>query len=48
MTETTVDDNLGRVRRGRDARAAHRRRRVRTWLPELERNIPWVDLLSPE
>lgn len=48
MTETTVDDDLGRVRRGRDARAAHRRRRVRIWLPELERSIPWVDLLSPE
>ena len=48
MTDTTVDDDLGRVRRGREARAAHRRRKVRTWLPELERKIPWVDLLGPE
>ena len=48
MTDTAVNDDLGRVRQGRDARAAKRRTRVRTWLPELERKIPWVDLLSDE
>ena len=48
MTDTAVNDDLGRVREGRDARAAKRRTRVRTWLPELERKIPWVDLLSEE
>ena len=48
MTDTAVNDDLGRVRQGRDARAAKRRTRVRTWLPELERKIPWVDLLSEE
>ena len=34
------------VRRGRDARVAKRRTRVQRWLPELERRIPWVDLLD--
>jgi len=48
MTDTAVNDDLGRVRQGRDARAAKRRTRVRTWLPELERKIPWIDLLSEE
>jgi len=48
MTDTAVNDDLGRVRQGRDARAAKRRTPVRTWLPELERKIPWVDLLSDE
>ena len=48
MTDTAVNDDLGRVRQGRDARATKRRTRVRTWLPELERKIPWVDLLSEE
>jgi len=48
MTDTAVNDDLGRVRQGRDARAAKRQTRVRTWLPELERKIPWVDLLSEE
>ena len=48
MTDTAVNDDLGRVRQGRDARAAKRRTRARTWLPELERKIPWVDLLSDE
>ena len=48
MTDTAVNDDLGRVRRGRDARVAKRRTRARTWLPELERKIPWVDLLSEE
>ena len=46
MTDTRVDQPPGRIRRGRDARAAQRRTRVRTWLPELERKIPWVDLLT--
>ena len=36
------------VRRGRDARVAKRRTRVQRWLPELERRIPWVDLLDDE
>ena len=48
MTETRVDQASGRVRRGRNARAAQRRTRVRTWLPELERKIPWVDLLTED
>ena len=48
MTDTAVNDDPGPIRRGRDARAAKRRNRVRTWLPELERKIPWVDLLSEE
>ena len=48
MTDTRVDQASGRVRRGRDARAAQRRTRVRTWLPELERKIPWVDLLTED
>ena len=48
MTDTAVNDDTGPIRRGRDARAAKRRNRVRTWLPELERKIPWVDLLSEE
>ena len=46
MTDTSVEPELGRVRRGRDARAAKRRTRTRSWLPELERRIPWVNLLS--
>ena len=46
MTDTAVEPELGRVRQGRDARAARRRTRTRSWLPELERRIPWVDLLS--
>jgi len=48
MTDTSVEPELGRVRRGRDARAARRRTRTRFWLPELERRIPWVDLLSDD
>ena len=48
MTDTRVDQPPGRIRRGRDARAAQRRTRVRTWLPELERKIPWVDLLTED
>ena len=48
MTDTAVNDDPGPIRRGRDARAAKRRNRVRTWLPELERKIPWVDLLTEE
>ena len=48
MTDTSVEPGLGRVRRGRDARAARRRTRTRFWLPELERRIPWVDLLSDD
>ena len=48
MTDTAVNDDTGPIRRGRDARAAKRRNRARTWLPELERKIPWVDLLSEE
>ena len=48
MTDTSVEPALGRVRRGRDARAAKRRTRTRSWLPELERRIPWVDLLSDD
>ena len=48
MTDTrTVRPQPG-VRRGRDARAAKRRTRVQRWLPELERRIPWVDLLDDE
>ena len=34
--------------RARGVRAGARRTRVQTWLPELERNIPWVDLLTAE
>ena len=48
MTDTRVDQPPGRIRRGRDARAAQRRTRVRTWLPEMERKIPWVDLLTED
>jgi trimethylamine--corrinoid protein Co-methyltransferase len=52
MTDTatgaTTEAPLGTTRRGRDARAKARRTRVQTWLPELERKIPWVDLLTPE
>ena len=48
MTYTSVEPELGRVRRGRDARAAKRRTRTRSWLPELERRIPWVNLLSDD
>ena len=48
MTDTSVEPELGRVRRGRDARAAKRRTKTRSWLPELERRIPWVDLLSDD
>ena len=48
MTDTSVEPELGRVRQGRDARAARRRTRTRSWLPELERRIPWVDLLSDD
>ena len=53
MTVTPIHDpatepELGRVRQGRNARAAKRRTRVQTWLPELERKIPWVDLLTEE
>ena len=48
MTDTSVEPELGRVRRGRDARAAKRRTKTRSWLPELERRIPWVNLLSDD
>ena len=48
MTDTSGEPELGRVRRGRDARAAKRRTRTRSWLPELERRIPWVNLLSDD
>ena len=48
MPDTSVEPELGRVRRGRDARAAKRRTRTRSWLPELERRIPWVNLLSDD
>ena len=48
MTDTRVDQPPGRIRRGRDARAAQRRTRVRTWLPAMERKIPWVDLLTED
>tara|TARA_Y100000588_G_scaffold364522_1_gene428257 strand:- start:1015 stop:2565 length:1551 start_codon:yes stop_codon:yes gene_type:complete len=49
MTDTTTTaTELGTTRRGRDARARARRTRVQTWLPELERKLPWVDLLTPE
>ena len=48
MTDTSVEPEFGRVRRGRDARAAKRRTRTRSWLPELERRIPWVNLLSDD
>ena len=48
MTDTSVEPELGRVRRGRDARTAKRRTRTRSWLPELERRIPWVNLLSDD
>ena len=48
MTDTAVEPELGRVRQGRDARAARRRTRTRSWLPEMERRIPWVDLLSDD
>ncbi len=46
MTETSTDLPERAVRRGRDARVAKRRTRVQRWLPELERRIPWVDLLD--
>jgi trimethylamine--corrinoid protein Co-methyltransferase len=46
MTDTSTDRPQRAVRRGRDARAAKRRTRVQRWLPELERRIPWVDLLD--
>ena len=48
MIDTAVEPELGRVRQGRDARAARRRTRTRSWLPEMERRIPWVDLLSDD
>ncbi len=49
MTDTTTTGTeLGTTRRGREARARARRTRVQTWLPELERKLPWVDLLTPE
>jgi trimethylamine--corrinoid protein Co-methyltransferase len=48
MTDTSTDRPQRAVRRGRDARAAKRRTRVQRWLPELERRIPWVDLLDDE
>ena len=48
MPDTAVEPELGRVRQGRDARAARRRTRTRSWLPEMERRIPWVDLLSDD
>ena len=48
MTDTSTDRPQRAVRRGRDARAAQRRTRVQRWLPELERRIPWVDLLDDE
>ncbi|MCH2438705.1 MAG: trimethylamine methyltransferase family protein [Acidimicrobiales bacterium] len=46
MTDTSTDRPERAVRRGRDARVAKRRTRVQRWLPELERRIPWVDLLD--
>ena len=48
MTDTSTDRPVRAVRRGRDARVAKRRTRVQRWLPELERRIPWVDLLDDE
>jgi len=48
MTDTSTVRPQRGVRRGRDARAAKRRTRVQRWLPELERRIPWVDLLDDE
>jgi len=48
MTDTDTDRPQRGVRRGREARATQRRTRVQTWLPELERSIPWVDLLDDE
>ena len=47
-TATGTEAEPGPTRRGREVRARARRTRVQTWLPELERNIPWVDLLTPE
>jgi len=46
VTDTSTDRPERAVRRGRDARVAKRRTRVQRWLPELERRIPWVDLLD--
>ena len=52
MTDTATGSGTevepGPTRRGREVRARARRTRVQTWLPELERNIPWVDLLTAE
>ncbi|MBT4676621.1 MAG: trimethylamine methyltransferase family protein [Acidimicrobiaceae bacterium] len=48
MTDTSTVPAQRGVRQGRDARAAKRRTRVQRWLPELERRIPWVDLLDGE
>lgn len=48
MTDTSTVQPQRGVRQGRDARAAKRRTRVQRWLPELERRIPWVDLLDEE
>lgn len=48
MTDTSTVPPQRGVRQGRDARAAKRRTRVQRWLPELERKIPWVDLLDEE
>lgn len=48
MTDTSTVPPQRGVRQGRDARAAKRRTRVQRWLPELERRIPWVDLLDEE
>ena len=48
MTDTSTVPAQRGVRQGRDARAAKRRTRVQRWLPELERRIPWVDLLDDE
>ena len=48
MTDTSTVPAQRGVRQGRDARAAKRRTRVQRWLPELERRIPWVDLLDEE
>ncbi|HCV33066.1 MAG TPA: trimethylamine methyltransferase [Acidimicrobiaceae bacterium] len=45
---TATEPELGKSRRGRDARMTARKRTVARWLPELERNIPWVDLLTTE
>ena len=47
-TATGTEAEPGPTRRGREVRARARRTRVQTWLPELERDIPWVDLLPPE